>query len=155
MKRALFTLVALFLSFAQAEETVYIFRSGPVAVDPYASLKAAHKAGEVIQHQANPLRDWLDVAEPKWTSPVHHYRVKPAPLVVTPAPELKPVQLPMTYTPAPASKPKADPMVQALQKSHERQEAIRQREALERIADEIELQNRLLFQFQANPTPQR
>ena len=51
--------------------------------DPFAELKAAHAAGRAIQI-LNSQNRYVD-ADPKWTSPVEYYRIKP---------EASPFQLP-------------------------------------------------------------
>jgi len=150
MKRALFPLVALFLTSALADEqTVYIFRSGKVTqqIDPYAELKAAHRAGEVIQHRENHLRDWIDIPNPKWTSPAYCYQVKPAPIVPIPPAPLPNVKLPSNYI-APPTKTPVDPYLEALKKGMQEREKQRQQEALDRLADQVEIQSRILFQLQ-------
>lgn len=55
----------------------------PEPADPFAELKAAHAAGRAIQI-LNPQNRYVD-ADPKWTSPVEYYRIKP---------EAPPFQLP-------------------------------------------------------------
>lgn len=63
-------------------------------VDPYAELKAAFKAGKVIQTRRSLGCDWTDwhiSYEPTWTSPVENYRIKPAPKLVPLGPEDVPI----------------------------------------------------------------
>lgn len=46
--------------------------------DPYAELKAAHKAGKVIQQIGHGSGDWFDCGtDIGWTRPVECYRIKP------------------------------------------------------------------------------
>lgn len=47
--------------------------------DPYAELKAAHKAGKVIQCKLDVPDDvWDDMPDPQWGAAPHEYRIKPA-----------------------------------------------------------------------------
>ncbi len=50
----------------------------PVPTDPYASLKAAHAAGKVIQFWKSVDEQWRDLEiRPSWNLPVGNYRIKP------------------------------------------------------------------------------
>ncbi len=50
--------------------------------DPYAELKAAQKAGRVIQWKHHETGVWTDFTSPSWFSPVSCYRIKPEPVIV-------------------------------------------------------------------------
>ncbi len=44
--------------------------------DPYAELKAAYKAGKVIEIIDCDYGLWREIPDPMWTSPAHRYRVR-------------------------------------------------------------------------------
>lgn len=51
----------------------------PEPVDPFAELKAAHKAGKVIQIKGY-AEQWNDLDHsPEWRAPIAEYRIKPEP----------------------------------------------------------------------------
>jgi len=50
-----------------------------VEADPYAELKAAHKAGKVIQMSDEYGRDWKQINDPCFKGPIGRYRIAPAP----------------------------------------------------------------------------
>lgn len=50
-----------------------------IKTDPYAELKAAHKAGKKLQIISHTNGTWIDLLHsPTWSNPVEHYRIKPA-----------------------------------------------------------------------------
>lgn len=57
----------------------YEIRLKPEAeIDPYAKLKAAHAAGETIEHQLSD-GTWVRADKPTWLVPPERYRIKPKP----------------------------------------------------------------------------
>ena len=46
-------------------------------VDPFAELKAAHKAGKVIQCKQDRSGNWVDIPMPTWDVEIYRYRIKP------------------------------------------------------------------------------
>jgi hypothetical protein len=48
----------------------------PAPIDPLADVKAAHKAGKVIQYLDRMNKEWTDIDSPSWF-PSDQYRVKP------------------------------------------------------------------------------
>lgn len=62
--------------------------------DPYAELKAAHKAGKTIQVNAAPIQkqpEWLTCHDPRWNNDADCYRIKPEPKLRPWKPEEVPV----------------------------------------------------------------
>jgi hypothetical protein len=129
--------------------------------DPFAAMKSAFAAGETIQLWSFERGEWHDViGDPKWSSQPEMYRIKPkaeekSAAVIVRQEEWKPVRLPPTAAEIAewrrqdeAAKPKPDPYVEAMQNMPKILEERRQRETLERIADQIEQQNFILLQAQ-------
>jgi hypothetical protein len=64
--------------------------------DPYAELKAAQKAGKVIQLPSGDK--WEDLTDPTFDFPVSCYRIKPEPEINRTVILLDGILLPVTYT---------------------------------------------------------